>query len=127
MMTVSLTGTVSLTMTVSFTGGRVGCTTGTLVGGAGAGVCELQPTNATSIKVATAIRSKRVWAFKRIMTTSPIAFGLPIIVVVVEWMVDMCDQGASLTNDDSLSKYEQECNRKKVTPGHLFTWVLSSI
>jgi hypothetical protein len=81
-----------LTMTVSFTGGRAGCTTGALVGGAGVGVCEPQPTNATTINVATAIRLKRVWAFKHIMVTSPIAFGLPIIVVVVEWTMDKCDQ-----------------------------------
>jgi len=92
-MTVSLTGTVSLTMTVSFTGGRVGCTTGALVGAAGVGVCVPQPTSATTINVAAATRPKCEWAFKHNMVTSPIAFGLPIIIVVVEWMMDRCDQG----------------------------------
>jgi hypothetical protein len=87
-MTVSLTGTVSLTMTVSFTGGRVGCTTGALVGAAGVGVGAPQPTNATSVNVAAATKPKRVWAFKHIIVTSPIAFGLPIIIVVGGCAVD---------------------------------------
>jgi hypothetical protein len=102
-------------MTVSFTGGGGGCTTGALVGGAGAGVGEPQPTNATIINVASAIRSKRAWAFKRIMVTSPIAFGLPIFVGVVEWKMDKCDQGASLANNASVSEYGRERNREKVT------------